>query len=391
MTTHYYFDLIHERRGTDCSKWDNTGPDVLPLWVADMDFRSPPEVVSALEKAVRSGIFGYPHFGTQPQDIITEWLEKRHGWQVDPKCIILVPGVVTGFNLAANAVTQPGDGVLVQTPAYGPFLKVAGNFNLQQQEMQLTQGPDGQYQVDLDAFEAAITPETRIFMLCNPQNPTGRVFTRQELEGMAEICLRHGVTICSDEIHGDLVYPGHTHIPTASLDPAISDHTITLIAPSKTFNIAGLKASVAIIENEGLRKKFESARQGMVGSVNSLGTIALQAAYQHGEPWLEALLEYLQENRDLTVQFVRERLPGVEIAAPQGTYLAWLDCRALNRETKEGAKFNPFFENYAKVALNDGTWFGAGGEGFARLNFGCPRATLLEALERMESALKQFN
>ena len=389
MTELYNFDILHERRGTDCSKWDTTVSDVLPLWVADMDFCSPPEVVEALQATVQSGIFGYPYFGNQVQEAIADWIHDRHGWEVNPESVVPIPGVVTGFNLAANAVAQPGDGVLVQPPTYGPFLHVAKNFNLIQQEALLTQGADGQYQVDLDAFEAAITPETRIFMLCNPQNPTGRVFTRQELEGMADICLRHGVTICSDEIHSDLVFSGHPHLPVASLDPSISDHTITLIAPSKTFNIAGLKASAAIIEDPDLRKKFNTARQGLVGFVNTLGMVALQAAYQHGAPWLEALLAYLEDNRDLTVQFVRERLPGIEVNVPQGTYLAWLDCREAALEHSESGQINSFFEQRAKVALNEGRWFGSGGEGFVRLNFGCPRTILLEALERMEVALKQ--
>jgi cystathionine beta-lyase len=389
MAADFNFDILHERRGTDCSKWDTTKSGVLPLWVADMDFCSPPEVVEALQAAVQSGIFGYPNFGTQVQETVADWLHARHGWEINPESVVPVPGVVTGFNLSANAVAQPGDGVLIQPPTYGPFLGVAKNFNLVQQEAQLTQGPDGQYQVDLDAFEAAITPETRIFMLCNPQNPTGRVFTRQELENMADICLRHGVTICSDEIHSDLVFSGHTHLPVASLDPSISEHTITLVAPSKTFNIAGLKASAAIIENPDLRKQFNAARQGMVGFVNSLGMVALQAAYRHGAPWLDALLAYLEDNRDLTVQFVRERLPGVQVNVPEATYLAWLDCREAAFDSSDRGQINSFFEQHAKVALNEGRWFGSGGEGFVRLNFGCPRAILMEALGRMEAALKQ--
>lgn len=387
----YDFDTIHQRRGTDCSKWDETKPDVLPLWVADMDFTSPPEVTSALEEAVRHGIFGYPFYGSQSQEIVANWVASRHGWQIDPASVILLPGVVTGFNIAARSVCQSGEGVLVQTPGYGPFLQVARNLGLSQQEMQLIPDQTGQYRVDLDIFEEAITPETRIFMLCNPQNPTGRVFTQLELEGMAEICLRHGVTICSDEIHSDLIYSGHTHVPIASLDPSISKQTITLIAPSKTFNIAGLKASAAIIEDEELCKQFKASRKGLVGFVNSLGMVALQAAYQHGTPWLEALLAYLEENRNLTVQFVRERLPGVDIAEPESTYLAWLNCRALGLNPTGENKFNPFFEEHARVALNEGTGYGAGGEGFVRLNFGCPRSILLDALQRMESALQQRN
>ncbi len=387
MSTAYNFDTFPTRRGNHSVKWDMTDPDVLPLWVADMDFQSPPEVIEALEKAVRHGIFGYPYFGTEVQETIAAWLAKRHQWEVDPEAIVLLPGVVAGFNMAASAVTQPGDGVLVQTPTYGPFLKVSGHFGLVQQEVALQADEAGQYQIDLDALEAAITPETRIFMLCNPQNPSGRVFSKAELEGMAEVCLRHNVLICSDEIHSDLIYRGHKHIPVASLDEEIAAHTITLLAPSKTFNIAGLQASAAVIENAELRAQFEGERKGMVEWVNLLGMVAMQAAYTHGEPWLEALLDYLEANRDLAADFINQHMPGVQMAVPQGTYLAWLNCRGLHQPADPEAHFNPFFLEHAKVALNEGAWFGAGGEGFARLNFGCPRPLLQEALERMEKAV----
>ena len=218
--------------------------------------------------------------------------------------------MVSGFNLAAHAVTRPGDGVLVQTPTYGPFFGVEKNVDLVQHEMELTRSEDGQYGIDLEVFEAARTGRTRIFMLCNPQNPTGRVFRKDELEAMAEICLRNDIVICSDEIHSDLVFSGHKHIPIASLDPAIAAKTITLIAPSKTFNIAGLKASVAIITDEGLRNQFNSARQGLIGSVNLIGMVAMEAAYAEGAAWLDALLTYLETNRDYLYEFVRSDLPG---------------------------------------------------------------------------------
>jgi len=387
MTSHYDFDQNHPRRNTNCAKWDLVEPEVLPLWVADMDFLPPPEVNEALQEAVEHGIFGYSYFGTQVQEAVAGWLARRHGWQVPAEWVVLVPGVVTGFNFAAYAVAQPGEGVLVQTPAYGPFQHVAEHLEMTQQTSQLPQDENGRYYVDLEAFEAAITPETRIFILCNPQNPTGRVFTREELQGMADICLRHDVWICSDEIHSDLVYSGYKHIPVASLSEEIAAKTITLVAPSKTFNIPGLRGSAAIIPDEDVRKRFIEAQHGLMGGVNSLGQVAMQAAYEHGEPWLEALLDYLGANRNYLAEFVETRLPGVKMVAPEGTYLAWLDCRALNLETKEGTSFNPFFEEQAKVALNDGLWFGPGGEGFVRLNFGCPRATLVEALERMEEAL----
>jgi len=380
------FNILPDRRITESAKWRVYDDDVLPMWVADMDFRSPEPVIQALQKRVEHGVFGYP----MPQDELKEatlaWLERRHSWTVDPEHLIFIPGVVTGFNLASHAVAKSGDGVLVQTPTYGPFLQVANNVQLEQHEMELVIGEDGQYFIDLEAFEATITERTRIFMLCNPHNPTGRVFRKAELEAMAEICLRHDVIICSDEIHCDLVYEDHKHIPTATLSPEIADKTITLLAPSKTFNIAGLEASVAVIENDELRQKFEGARQGLVGWVNLLGQVATQACYQHGEPWLDALLPYLQTNRDYVYDIVNQELPGISMLKPEGTYLAWLDCRQSGIDGKP----SEFFIEQARVAMNDGDWFGRGGEGYVRFNFGCPRPQIEKALEKMKTALENL-
>jgi cystathionine beta-lyase len=289
---------------------------------------------------------------------------------------------VVAFNLAIRAVSSPGDGVLVQTPVYFPILWAPANADCSLDEMELSRLPDGSYEVDMDAFEAAITPHTRIFVLCNPHNPVGRVFRREELESMAQACLRHDVLICSDEIHCDLLFDGNRHVPIASLDPEIGAHTITLMAPSKTFNIAGLNASFAIIEDPELRKRFQEARAGLVGGLSILGYVATLAAYRDGQPWLDAMLAYLQSNRVLLKQVVADSLPGISMREPEGTYLAWLDCRFGRLRS------NPhrFFLEEARVALNDGATFGRGGDGFVRLNFGCPRSTLMMALERMASA-----
>lgn len=389
MTQAFNFNKIHDRRSQPNAKWNAAAQDELSLWVADMDFQAPPAVIETIHKAADHGIFGYPNFGTRLQEAAAHWLAERHNWQVNPAHIVLIPGVVTGFNMAAAAVAKPGEAVLVQPPTYGPFLRVKENWGMMQQEAPLVPGKNGQYQIDLDAFEAAITPETKVFMLCNPQNPTGRVFTQAELEGMAEICLRHNVLICADEIHHDLVFPGHKHIPIASLSPEIAANTITLMAPSKTFNIAGLSASAAVIENDELRQTFQAQGRDLVGFVNLLGMAALEAAYTQGAPWLDALLPYLEANRDLVVETAQNKLPGVQIASPQGTYLAWLDCRGLDTSAYDdpNAKFNPFFKEKAKVVLNEGNWFGTGGAGFARLNFATPRPILEEALERMVKAV----
>jgi len=380
------FDTLPNRRTSECAKWNEYDEDVLPMWVADMDFRSAEPIIKAVRKRVDHGVFGYPLTTENLKESVLEWLDRRHGWQVSQDDLIFIPGVVTGFNLAAHAVTRPGDGVLVQTPTYGPFFSVAENVDLIQQEMELFPDKNGQYQVDVDAFQEAMTARTRIFMLCNPQNPTGRVFHKNELELMAEICIKNNVIICADEIHGDLIFTGNKHIPLASLDPEIARNTITLIAPSKTFNLAGLKASVAIITDKNLRKKFNEARQGLVGWVNLLGMVAMEAAYAHGESWLESLLVYLESNRDYVHNFIDNEMPGVRMAKPEGTYLAWLDCRNLNIE----GKLDQFFRDHAKVAMNDGQWFGKGGQGYVRLNFGCPRSMLEESLNRMRSAIIQL-
>jgi len=380
------FNAQVNRRCSESTKWGEYNPDVLPMWVADMDFRSPEPVIKALHDRVEHGFFGYAQHPEEIKESVIDWLSKRHGWVVSPDDLIFVPGVVAGFNLAAHAVTRPGDGVVVHTPTYGPFFNVAENVNLTTQAVELKRNSGGHYHVDYDAFEGCLSGRSRIFLLCNPQNPTGRVFHRDELEKIAEICLKHSITICSDEIHSDLIYSGNQHIPIASLSTEVAAQTITLIAPSKTFNIAGLNASVAIITNEGLRKKFQRARKGLLGTVNLLGQYATRAAYQYGEPWLNALLIYLESNRDYVYDFINNEIQGIRMSAPEGTYLAWLDCRDA------GIEGNPskFFELEAKVAVNDGNWFGKGGEGFVRLNFGCPRGMLEAALHQMKEALNQL-
>jgi len=379
----YDFDRIVERRGSDSAKWGRYDEDVLPLWVADMDFTSPEPVIRALHERVDHGVFGYGLEPPEFREVVVARLQRLYGWQVSPEALLFLPGVVTGFNLACRALASPGGGVLVQTPVYPPFLRVHTNAGLTLDEMELTCQPDGRYTVDWDAFEAAITGRTRVFLLCNPHNPVGRVFTRAELARMAEICLRHDVDICSDEIHCDLVFSESRHLPIASLDAEIADRTVTLMAPSKTYNIAGLKCSVAIVPNAELREKLEATKGGLVPGVSVSGYAAGLAAYRDGGPWLEAVMRYLQANRDFLFEVVKAQLPGIEMGKPEGTYLAWLDCRG------SAIAGNPceFFLQRARVALGDGKAFGQGGEGFVRLNFGCPRAMLAEALDRMREAL----
>jgi cystathionine beta-lyase len=379
----YDFDQAIDRFPTECIKWHAYDREVLPLWVADMDFRCPEPVIRALHERVSHGIFGYPTEPPELRSVIQDRLWRLYGWQVSPDALVFLPGVVVGFNLAIHAVASPGDGVLAQTPVYFPILWAPANAGCVLDEMELSRLPDGSYAVDMDAFEAAIQPHTRIFVLSNPHNPVGRVFRREELESMAEACARHNVVICSDEIHCDLLLGGNRHLPIASLDPEIGQRTITLMAPSKTFNIAGLHSSFAIAENSELRERLLRARAGLVsGGLSVLAYVAMLAAYRDGQPWLDALLPYLESNLDLLKHVVDERLPGIAMRKPEGTYLAWLDCRPAHLPD------NPhrFFLEKARVALNDGASFGRGGEGFARLNFGCPRSTLIEALDRMAEA-----
>ena len=377
------FDQPVERLGSDSVKWRRFAPDVLPLWVADMDFAVPLAVQTALEERVAHGIFGYPDLPPGLKPAIMDWLELHYGWQVAAEALVLVPGVVLGFNLACHALAAPEQAVLAQPPVYGPLWKAAAATGRQEAYAPLVQEHDGQYEIDFDILEAKLQQNAGVFLLCNPHNPVGRVFRKAELERMAELCLRYEVKICSDEIHADLIFPPQQHQPLACMDPEIARHTITLMAPSKTFNIPGLGCSVAIIPDEELRQRYIRAQLGLVGHVNTLGMVAAEAAYRECGEWLESLLKYLETNRDYVVKFVNQELPGVRTNTPEGTYLAWLDCRKTGLENPQ-----QYFLEQARVALNAGTEFGPEGRGYVRLNFACPRSTLEDALGRMKSALQ---
>ncbi len=382
----YNFDQVIDRRHTESIKWHYYGEEALPLWVADMDFVSPEPVVRALRERAEHGVYGYPQEPKELRAVIADWATRHYEWQIQPDWLVFTPGVIVGFNLACHAVTAPGDGVLIQTPVYPPFFELPQNVKLELDQTELTREADGSYTIDFDAFESAITGRTRVFLLCSPHNPVGRVWRRDELEHMADICQRRNLVICSDEIHGDLIFSGYRHVPIASLAPEIAERTITLIAPSKTFNIAGLGCSAAIIPNQELRRQFRAAHAGLVPHVNLMGYIATLAAYRDGQAWLDELLQYLERNRDVLLAYVRTQLPGVRMGKPEGTYLAWLDCRDAGIPGKPCE----FFLQNAQVALNDGATFGRGGEGFVRLNFGCPRSTLIEALDKMKPALSSL-
>ena len=384
--TRYDFDQRIDRRSTSSAKWLKYPADVLPMWIADMDFVSPEPVVRALQEFTARGVFGYPRFEDEMSDspglreAVVERLRRLYGWQVAPEALVLVPGVVTAFNLAAHTFARPGGEMVVQPPVYGPILKAAEKAGLLRREAPLARAPDGGYAIDWDTFERAFNRQTAMFLLCNPHNPVGRVFTHEELARMAEVCLRLGVLICSDEVHAELVYPGRRHMPIACLAPEIEQQTITLIAPSKTFNLAGLQCSLAIIPNAEWRAAFIGARQGLTPWVNVMGLIAAEAAYRHGDEWLAQVMTYLEGNRDFLVRYVAANLPGVSLSAPEATFLAWLDCRA----TGLAQPFQAMLDG-GRVACSNGSEFGTGGDGFVRLNFGCPRSVLADALERMRA------
>jgi cystathionine beta-lyase len=380
----YDFDQVRERRGSDSVKWKKYGNEVLPLWVADMDFISAEPIQRDLRQRVDHGFFGY----TQPSQelclVIQERMKRIYQWKIQEAELFFLPGLVAGLNLSFHAFAGPEDEILVQPPVYPHFIKDPVIHGRRVVDPPLVQNGDT-YEIDFDAFERMITERTKVFILCNPHNPVARVYTPKELERMAEICLRHHLIICSDEIHCDLLYPGYRHIPISTLSPEVADQTVTLMAPSKTYNLAGLSCGFAIIQNPELQKIWKNITLGLVPSMNIMGQVAALAAFKEGQEWLDQVLGYLKENRDFLSRTIRDQLPGVRMARMEATYLAWLDCR----DSGISGKPFDFFLKKAKVALNDGVEFGRGGEGFVRLNFACPRKILTEALDRMAAALKK--
>jgi cystathionine beta-lyase len=376
------FDRPPDRLASDSRKWHRyAGRDILPLWVADMDFAAPPAVVEALRARVEHGIFGYGYETCGLKEATIAYLAARYGWTVEEAWVVWLPGLVCGLNVAAATVGEPGDEVLCATPVYPPFMSAPTN-----QRRRTVTAPmarrGGRWEMDFDALDRAVTPRTKQFFLCSPHNPVGRAFTRRELEQVAAFCARHNLVLVSDEIHCDLVLDDVAHEPIATLSPELAARTITLMAPSKTYNVPGLGCSLAIIPNPELRAKFTRAAQGIVPDVNVLGYVACEAAMRHGEPWRQALLAYLRGNRDLIEQTVaRGELPGVTMTHVEATYLAWLNIESLGL-TNAAA----FFEQHG-LGFSDGAPFGAAKDTYVRLNFGCTRATLAEALARMKRAV----
>ena len=376
------FNTIIDRHGTKSEKWGRYDKDVLPLWVADMDFAAPSAVIRAIEKRISHPVFGYSVIDEELLEIICKWVLRRHGWKISPEQILLMSGVVTGINWTAKAFGTRGSGLMIQTPVYPPFFRAAGYTGLELFKSPLIRG-ESRYEIDFDDFEKKVSAGVKVFVLCNPHNPVGRVFKPEELERLGEICRRNDVVICSDEIHCDLIYGGEKHVPIASLSEELAQQTITLMAASKTFNIPGLHFSFAIVPNEEYRARLQTASEGLIGKPSFLANEAAKAAFTECDDWLAQLRRYLEDNREFILSYISEKMPEIKVLRPEGTYLSWLDCRALDLKPDP----HQFFLNEARVALNDGKTFGENGCGFVRLNFGCPRKTLEEALDRMAQAI----
>jgi cystathionine beta-lyase len=385
----YDFDTVIERRHTNSMKWDgNPDEGILPMWVADMDFAAPPPVVEAIKKRAESGIFGYTVPSTGYHEAICRWLRIRHNTEVKAEWIKFGPGVVPAINMLIRAYTRPGDKVIIQKPVYYPFFP-----SIENNHCQISDNPlkfvDGQYFMDFADLEIkAKDPKAKVMILCSPHNPVGRVWSREELTTLGDICLRNNVIVISDEIHHDLIFREYRHTVFASISEAFARNSVVCTAPSKTFNLAGLQTSAIIIPDEGLRALYaEVLESNFLRRPNIFGMVALEAAYRHGEEWLEQLLDYLQENRDYLMEFIARNLPQIKVIKPQGTYLAWMDFRELGLR---GKALEDFMLGKAKLWLDEGYIFGSAGDGFERINLACPRATLSRALNQLNSAVGEM-
>lgn len=388
----YDFDTVVDRKGTNSLKYDfavrrGMPEGILPLWVADMDFLTAPEILLELKKAVSHGIFGYTEVQEEYFDVLRKWFSSHYQWDIKTEWLIKTPGVVFAIASAINAFTDEGDSVLIQQPVYYPFSEVVrdNNRNLVINTLSLE---NGHYTMNIVEFEQKIKEEkVKLFVLCNPHNPVGRVWSQEELLQIGKICIKHNVIVVSDEIHADFIYPGHEHSVFSNINKEFEDITITCTAPSKTFNLAGLQVSNIIIPNQQLRRKFRKAIQKTgYSQLNSLGLVASQAAYQYGEEWLIELKEYLLDNLNYVREFLLKELPKVKLIEPEGTYLIWLDFRAYELSDKELEKI---IINKANLWLDSGYIFGSGGEGFQRINIACPRQVLELAMTQLAKAMRE--
>ncbi len=386
------FDERVNRENTDCYQYDLRKKyfgtdDIIPMWIADMDFKIPEFITATMEKRLGHGIYGYTFRSASFYESVIKWLKTRHGWEIKKEWIEFSPGIVPALNLAVMAFTRPGDKIIVQPPVYFPFFSAIKNHGRVMVDNQLKLR-NGRYYMDYRDLESKIDSKVKMMILCSPHNPTGNVWTREELVKLADICLSNNILILSDEIHSDLVFRGHRHIPTASLGKDIARNTITFIAPSKTFNLAGLSTSLVISSNRKLIRRFSEILDHVhVGSGNIFGNIATEAAYNFGHEWLGQLMDYLQGNLDFVVNYLSRNIPLIKPVIPEATYLLWLDCRKLGMNRRQLKKF---FVEKAKLGLSDGPVFGKGGSGFQRMNIGCPREKIKMALQRLNKAINDY-
>lgn len=390
------FDKFIDRSNNLSSKWDeieekfnvSDTDEVLPFWVADMDFKSPEPVINAVVEKAKQGIYGYTSRPESYNEAIINWYRNRHNWSIKNEWLSFSPGIVPALSFIVNSFTNRGDKVIIQPPVYYPFYNVINNNGCHIQENPLILEKE-KYIMDFnDLSRKAKDPRTKLLILCSPHNPVGRVWKEKELSKLGEICLDNNVTIVSDEIHCDLTYSGHKHIPFASISREFEQNSITCVAPSKTFNLAGLQASSIVIPNEGARKIFKNHMDTVhLTRNNALSVVAAEAAYNYGEEWLDELLIYLEENLNYLIDFFEKNLPEINVIHPEGTYLVWLDFRELDLGSDE---LSDLMINQAKVALDDGYWFGEQGIGFERINIACPRSLLKDGLNRIKKAVKNM-
>jgi cystathionine beta-lyase len=388
----YNFDETVNRRNTNCEKWDNCVErfgrnDILPLWVADMDFKTPDFIIEALRQRLEHEVLGYQIRPESFYIAVANWLRQR-GWQTDTSKICFSPGVVPAINFAVNAFTNPGDRILINTPVYHPFMYAVNNHERTLVKSSLVNSGDGHYTVDFDDFEKKLAEGVKMFILCSPHNPVGRVWTLDELKQIGELCLKYNVLVVSDEIHSDLVFKPHKHVYFASISEEFANRTVTFIAPSKTFNIAGLSSSAVYSDNPELYRKFcRYVNHLSVSAGTIFGNVALEAAYTYGDEWLKQLLDYLDGNCEYVVDYLKRYIPQIKTGKPEGTYLMWLDCSALNMTPSQ---IHEFMVSKAGIAVNPGRIFGDEGELFVRLNVATQRAVLAQALDSLRNATKQI-
>ncbi len=394
------FDEGLDRKGTNCAKWDFLleffdREDVLPMWVADSDWKTSEAIIDALKERVEHGAFGYTKPGKEHDRAVVDWIDRRYGWEIDPEWIVYTNGITPSLSISVMTFTDVGDGVIIQPPVYFPFFQLIKNRGGQVIKNELLYDKDKKrYEQDFEHLEEKMRSQgsamsrgdrSSMMILCNPHNPVGRVWTEEELERIGEMAIENDILVVSDEIFSDFIYEGE-HTPFSSLSDEIAQNSMTLFSPAKTFNIAGLNLGLAVIPDPDLRDRFERAKEKLVKETNLLGLVAMKAAYNESEDWLDEQLEYLQNNKRFALRFAKEKIPKVDAVEPEGTFLLWLDFRDLGLEPEE---LDDLLLNEARVALNNGAWFGEGGKGFMRLNFACPRSTLEEGLDRINQAVRK--